>query len=77
MIDNVIDFIKNTLVPSLAILFFIIGGLLFIFSGANPQWQALAKRILLITTIGAFLVYGATAIIKFVIDALGANIKIN
>jgi type IV secretory pathway VirB2 component (pilin) len=63
---NIAKFLmKNIAVPASA-LFLTIGGLLILFSAGDPHLFSLGKRILIITIIGMFLVFGADAIVQMI-----------
>lgn len=55
---------------SIALLMFVIGGFLYIFSGGNESRVQQATKILTSSAIGLALILGAGVIIKFVLQAL-------
>ncbi len=71
---NINTIIKDKIAPGLAIIFLIIGGLQILFSAGNPEMFGTGKKILITTIIGLILVYGALAIINWVLSAIGAHI---
>ncbi len=73
MIGNIIGFILFTIVPVIAGLMFTIGGIVLLCAGGNPQLQGLGKKIMLTTIIGMVIVFGAYAIIKFILIAIGTK----
>ena len=58
---------------SIALLMFVIGGFLYIFSGGSPEKVSRATKILTTSVIGVALILGAGVIIKFVLSALQAS----
>jgi len=71
MIGNIVNFILFTIVPVVAGLMFVIGGIVFLVSGGSPNLQSLGKKIMLTTIIGAAIAFGALAIIHFILKAIG------
>lgn len=55
---------------SIALLMFVIGGFIYIFSGGNESRVQTATKILTTSVIGLALILGAGVIIKFVLQAL-------
>lgn len=55
---------------SIALLMFVIGGFLYIFSGGNPERVTRATKILTSSVIGLALILAAGVIVKFVLQAL-------
>lgn len=58
---------------SLALLFFIYGGFLFLTSSGNEQQVSKGKTILTQATIGIIIIFGAFILVKFIVSALGAS----
>ncbi len=58
---------------SLALLFFIYGGVLFLISGGNKERIEKAKKTLVNSVIGIVLVFASYMIVGFVFRALGAD----
>ncbi len=58
---------------SIALLMFVIGGFLYIFSGGNQERVSRATKILTTSVIGIALILGAGVIIKFVLQALQSS----
>jgi len=71
LLDNVIDFILTKIIPSLAILFLVIGGLVLLFAGGNPNLVSLGKKIITSVVIGFAIVYGSWLIVFTIADAMG------
>ncbi|HUT22470.1 MAG TPA: TrbC/VirB2 family protein [Candidatus Bipolaricaulota bacterium] len=55
---------------SIALLMFVIGGFMYIFSGGSSDTVSKAKKVLSTSVIGLALILGAGVIIKFVLSAL-------
>jgi hypothetical protein len=58
---------------SLALLFFIYGGFLFLTSAGNEQQVTKGKTILTQAVIGIIIIFGAFIAVKFIVSALGAS----
>lgn len=71
MIVNIINFFLFTIIPPIAVLMLIIGGLVFLLSGGSPELANLGKRILRTTIFGLVLAYGAWVIINTILTLLG------
>lgn len=61
------------IVGSLALLFFIYGGFVFIFSGGNIETVSKGKMILINSIIGLVIVFASYLIIQFALSALGVE----
>lgn len=72
-IDNVITLIVFYIIPSAAVLFLTIGGILLMVSGGKPELKSLGKKTLVSTIIGMGLALGAWVIINFILETLGAT----
>ncbi len=62
------------MVGSVTLLIFIYGGFVWLTSGGNPDKIKKGKEILVQTTIGLLIVFGAYAGVYFLVRALGAKI---
>ena len=71
MIVNVINFIIFTIVPPIAVLMLIIGGIVYLFAFGSPETANKGKQIIVTTIIGVALVYGSWLIINTIVSALG------
>ena len=71
MIGNIVHFILFTIVPVVAGLMFVIGGIVLLVSGGSPELKNLGKNIMLTTIIGTVIAYGAWVIIDFILKAIG------
>jgi len=69
---NVADFILG-IVGSVALLFFIYGGFVFILSGGNEKRVEEGKQILLNAVIGLVIVFASYLIIQFSLTLLGVK----
>ena len=61
------------IVGSLALLAFIIGGLMMMLSAGNPEWVTRGKQTLIGAVIGLTIVFTSYTIIYFVFNALGID----
>ena len=59
MFKRIIDFIMIPLVPIIAVLMLVIGGLMFFFSAGSPGNLAKAKSVITSTVLGLMIVYVA------------------
>jgi len=71
MIDNILDFILIKMVPVVAVLMLVIGGIMFFFAGADPGMLAKAKSLITSTLIGLVIIFAAFLIIGTVLSVLG------
>ncbi len=71
MLNAIVRYILTYIIPPLAILFLIIGGVMFYFGGAKPDLIQKGKTILFSVAIGIFLVYGAYMIVGLFLNILG------
>lgn len=73
--DFVVFFINYTkgifgFIGSFALLLFILGGLVWLTSGGNPEKISQGKKIIVGTVIGLAIMFGAWLIVKFIQDTL-------
>lgn len=61
------------IIGSIALLFFVYGGILFLISGGSSEKITKAKSVLVAATIGLIIVFSSYLIIKFVLQALGRD----
>ena len=72
MIDNVFDFVLLKIIPPVAVLMLVIGGIMFYFAGGKPELVTQGKDLIKAVVIGLFLAYGAYMIVGFVLMMVGA-----
>ncbi len=72
MIDGIFKFILVYLIPPIAVLMMVIGGMMFYFAGGSPNMMSQGKSLIKSVVIGIVLAYGAYMIIGFALTALGA-----
>ena len=70
MLNGAINFILLKLIPPIAALIFVIGGIIFYQGGQNQQKAALAKKVLTSAVIGFALIYGSYLIINTLLTQL-------
>lgn len=73
MLDGIIDFLLIKIVPYLAILMIVIGGIIFYFSRGRPTLLGKGKELLTGVVIGLFLIYGAYMIVGVFLSILGVT----
>lgn len=73
IIGRATNFITTYIITPLATLFLIIGGVVMLVSGGNPEMKSTGKKILTAAIIGLFLALCAKMIINFILQALGAT----
>lgn len=73
LLDNIFDFIFIDIVPPIAVIAFIIGGIYFFFSRGNPQTVNKATGILTSAVIGLVIIYGAWLLLNVFFMAIGTN----
>ena len=71
MINNIIRFVMFTLVPVVAVLMLIIGGVMFFFAGAKPAILIQAKGIITSVVIGLIIIFAAWVIVNTVLTNIG------
>ncbi len=72
MFSNLVNFVLFQIVPPMAILLLVSGGLVFYFSAGDSKKTDLAKNVIKSTIIGIFLVYFAWSIVILVFTVAGA-----
>ena len=72
MLDDVLKFMLIKIIPPLAGLMLVVGGVMFYFAGARPEILARAKKLIVGVAIGLFLIYGAYMIVGLFLKVLGA-----
>ncbi len=71
--ENVIDFFLKGLVPPVAAVLFIAGGLMILLGGARPEWVAFGKKIFWNTFIGLLIILASWVIVNTFIQSFGPN----
>ncbi len=73
MIDGIVDFFLFKLIPPIAVLMLIIGGIMFIFGGGSPTMVSRGKAILTSVVIGLVIIFAAWLIINVLFTALNLS----
>jgi type IV secretory pathway VirB2 component (pilin) len=71
MINDIIKFVMSTLVPAIAVLMLVIGGIMFFFAGAKPEILIRAKGVVTSTVIGLLIVFCAWIIVNTILTKTG------
>ena len=71
MFDGIVDFVLRYIVPPVAVLMLVIGGIMFYFAGGNPSLVTRGKNLIMAVIIGLFLTYGAFMLIGTVLKIIG------
>lgn len=71
MLDNIVDFLLVKLVPPLAVLMLVIGGVMFILGAGSPVWVSRGKSIMFSVIIGLVIIYAAWLILGLFFQAIG------
>lgn len=71
MIDGIFDFILIYVVPPIAVLMLVIGGIMFYFAGGKPELVKRGTSLIKNVIIGLFLVYGAFMLVGTVLKIIG------
>lgn len=72
MLDDVLSFVLIKVIPPLAVLMLVIGGVMFYLGGAKPELLGRARKLIAGVVIGLFLIYGAYMIVGLFLRVLGA-----
>lgn len=72
MLDEVLSFVLVKIIPPLAVLMLVIGGVMFYLGGARPELLGRARKLIAGVVIGLFLIYGAYIIVGLFLKVLGA-----
>ena len=70
---NIVDFFAKILVPSVAVLMFVIAGFFFLTSGGNPQKAEQAKAVLTATVVGLIIIFGAYVLLNAFLSLVGVQ----
>jgi hypothetical protein len=68
---NIYNFIVRDIATPLAALLFVLGGVLLVASGANPNWASTGKKIMWSAGIGIVIIFSSWVIINVVLSAIG------
>jgi 4-amino-4-deoxy-L-arabinose transferase-like glycosyltransferase len=74
LIANIFDFIAYKLAPPMAVMMFLLAGVLFLTSGGSEDRASQAKKIFLNALIGLILVYFSWLIVHTLINVIGKKI---
>ena len=72
MFNNIVGFVLYTIVPPIAVLMLIIGGILFYISVGDPKKTETAKNLISSTIQGVLIIYFAWSIVIIVFTVMGA-----
>lgn len=71
LFENIVDFVLFQIVPPLAVLIVVIGGVMFLLAAENPARVQQAKNILTTVAIGLLIIYGAWLIVNLFFVTIG------
>jgi len=71
MFNNVVRFVMFTLVPVVAVLMLVIGGIMFFFAGAKPSILIRARGIITSVVIGLVIIFSAWVIVNTILVQSG------
>ena len=71
MINRIIKFVMFNLVPPIAILMLIVGGVMFFFGGAKPDMLIRAKGVITSVLIGLIIIFCAWVIVNTILTQIG------
>ena len=73
MFDGILDFVFFTLVPPIAVLMVVIGGVMFFAAAGNPGMVTGAKKLLTSVVFGLIIIYGAWLLINSFFSIIGLS----
>jgi hypothetical protein len=73
LFQNIVDFVLFRIVPPLAALFLVIGGVMFFFAGASPSAMTGAKKLFTSVMLGLVIIYGAWVFVNTFFMLIGIN----
>ena len=71
LINNIIKFVMVRIVPVVAVLMLVVGGMMFFFAGAKPDMLTRAKGVITSVVIGLVIIFCAWVIVNTVITKIG------
>lgn len=71
LFNNIVKFAMITLVPVIAVLMLVVGGVMFFFAGAKPDTLNQAKGIITSVVIGLLIIFAAWVIVNTVLKFSG------
>lgn len=71
MIDGIFDFVLIYVVPPIAVLMLVVGGIMFYFAGSKPELVKQGTSLIKNVIIGLFLIYGAFMLVGTVLKIMG------
>jgi len=71
MINGIVEFIMFRLVPVIAVLMLVFGGVMFLFAGAKPDMLIRAKGTITAAVVGIVIIFSAWIIVNTVLDKTG------
>lgn len=74
LFDKIYKFVMYDIVPPIAVVLLIVGGVWILLSGGNPAGATKGKTIVFSTLIGLAVVYGAYLLVSTFLMAIGANV---
>jgi type IV secretory pathway VirB2 component (pilin) len=75
MLNKIYEFVTTKIAIPLAVIGVTVGGILMLISAGNPNMFGMGKKTLYISIIGLVLVLCSYMIVKFILNALGANVS--
>jgi type IV secretory pathway VirB2 component (pilin) len=71
MLDGIIDFVTQKIVPPIVVLMIIIAGIMFFFGGGNPSLLLQAKKLITSVVMGLVIMFSAFLIIQTILNVMG------
>ena len=71
MANNILGQLFTWVVPTIAVLMLVIGGVMFLFAGARPNMMAQAKGIITSVVVGLLIIFSAWVIVNTVLKTSG------
>jgi len=73
MLNEIINFVVNDLVPPIAVLLIVYAGILIYFGGESSKMLSSGKNIIKYVAIGLFFIYGSFMLVGELLNILGAT----